>query len=144
MLRNSHLQNHLLGRKWALFLGQAFLALFVLGPNAFATTPVAILSVHWQLFSFPPVIFCPLHSRQVVVQRTMYGCSGCCGEMNCGGGCGCCCGRFCHDGGSSSCMRGWGVGAGDVVDVGGAGDSGVDPDPVGRGNCRSVKGVIVD
>ena len=41
-------------------------------------------------------------------------------------------------------MRGWGVGAGDVVDVGGAGDSGVDPDPVGRGNCRSVKGVIVD
>ena len=41
-------------------------------------------------------------------------------------------------------MRGWGVGAGDVGDVGGAGDSGVDPDPVGRGNCRSMKGVIVD
>ena len=59
--------------------------------------------------------------------------------------CGCGCGRFCHDDGYSSCMRGWGVG--DVDAGGGGGHSGVDVDlggPVGRGDCRSVKDVIVD
>ena len=42
-------------------------------------------------------------------------------------------------------MRGWGVG--DVDAGGGGGHSGVDVDlggPVGRGDCRSVKDVIVD